>query len=292
MKRYIKSSQYIRASFSPDIPDWLLKRINKRGWNNLKNSLIDRGIKLDTVTFSDQDNGNSMPIYLIESDYGLEVYAPGCNDTESTRINGRNREFGSLGKAALKDRIVDVVYIDRDNPNNFDRTPESKRYRDPRRVYRRNDTHGSYGGQYKRSDGQWSGDGDNWDGHRDKSGYMIPKPEDKIREYYKRVPENMTKKVDSLYDAIMELQQDIFSPERINDPNTGSDYGNAMYRLRDAIDAYKRLLKIIDRETGEFNSTDWGSKYSVDSFASAVNDVRKSIKTAKEDLNSRWYHNN
>jgi hypothetical protein len=86
----------------------------------------------------------------------------------------------------------------------------------------------------------------------------------------------------------MELQQDIFSPERINDPDTGSDYGNAMYRLRDAIEAYKRLLKIIDRETGEFRETDWGSRYGVDSFANAVNEVRKSIKRAKEYLNSRW----
>lgn len=288
MKRYIKSSQYIRASFSPDIPDWLLQRINRGGWNSLKDSLINRGIKLDTVTFSDQDNGNSMPIYLIESDYGLEVYAPGCNDDTSTRINGRWREFGKLGKATLKDRIVDVVYIDRSNPNNFDRTPDSARYKDPRFVYRRNDTHGYYGGQHKDRDGQWSKYGDNLDGYRDKSGYVIPKPEDKIREYYKRVPENMTKKVDSLYDSIMELQQDIFSPERINDPDTGSEYGNAMYRFRDAIDAYKRLLKIIDRETGEFKRTEWGSEYNVNSFADAVNEVRKSIKRAKENLAGIW----
>lgn len=289
MKRYIKSSQYISASFSPDIPDWLLKRINMRGWNNLKNGLINIGVKLDTVTFSDHDNGNSMPIYLIESDYGLEVYAPGCNDSEYTRINGRNRELGSLGKAALKDRIVDVVYIDRNDPNNFDRTSDYKRYRDPRFVYRRDDKKGYYGGQRKKDNGQWTESGDNWIGYRDKSGYVIPRPEDKIREYYRRVPENMTKKVDSLYDSIMELQQDIFSPERINDPNTGSDYGNAMYRLRDAIDAYKRLLKIIDRETGEFKHNDWGSEYNVDSFANAVNEVRKSIKYAKENLaGSRW----
>lgn len=289
--RYIRSSRYIRASFSPSMPSWLKKELSRSGWDStrFKDALLRNNVKLDTVEFLDQDPGNAIPVYLIQDDYNQHAYTPGCVLT--LYVNGRSRDASKLGKKTLNDLIVDVVFIDRNNPNNFD---DDEHYKDPRYITDRDRLGFSnyyYGGQYKKFDGTWSERGQlgrNELSSRDKSGYKVPSPEEKIKDYYMRFPEKMTSKIDSLYDDIIELQQDIFSPERINDPNTGSDYGNAMYRLRDAIDAYKRLLKIIDRETGEFKDRGWGSSYKSADFSDAVNEVRNSIKRAKENLVSKW----
>jgi len=291
MKRYIRSSSYIRASFSPSMPDWLKKGLSGSDWDSkrLKNALLRNNIKLDTVEFLDQNPGNAIPVYLIKDDYNQYVYTPGLDIT--LYVNGRSRDASKLGKKTLNDLTLDVVYIDRNDPNNFD---DDQHYEDPRYItdrYSDGYYRPYYGGQYKESDGTWSKRGKlgrNERSARDKSGYKVPSPDEKIKDYYERFPEKMTSKIDSLYDDIIELQQDIFSPERINDPNTGSDYGNAMYRLRDAIDSYKKLLKAVDRETGEFKETDWGSRYGINYFGDAVNEVRNSIKRAKENLASKW----
>ena len=291
MKRYIRSSSYIRASFSPSMPDWLKRRISGNDWDSKrsKNALLQNNVKLDTVEFLDYDPGNAIPVYLIQDDYNQYVYTPGCDLT--LYVNGRTRDASKLGKKTLNDLIVDAVFIDRNNPNNFD---DDQHYRDPRYVtdrYSGGYSQTYYGGQYKNSDGTWSERGRlsrNERSSRDNSGYKVPSPDEKIKDYYKRFPEKMTSKIDSLYNDIVELQQDIFSPERINDPDTGSDYGNAIYRLRDAIDAYKKLLKAVDRETGEFKETDWGSRYGSNYFGDAVNEVRNSIKRAKDNLAGKW----
>jgi hypothetical protein len=297
MKKYIRSSRYIRASFSPSMPDWLSQYLGGRKGKKYTDTIARKlGIKLDTAEFSDHDaTGSSQPFYLIETDGFNDVYIPSINDNDQGTFNGRFRKYGTLGKSTLNDRIIDVVYVDMSNRDNLD---FGDHYEDPRynydggsSSYGRFGKHGRYAGQYQLGSGGWTSGGDSWYEGRDKSGYKIPKPEEKIRDFYERFTGKMSEKIDSLYEEIVELQQDIFSPERINDPNTGSDYGNAMYRLHDAIDSYKRLLNLVDRETGGLKDRKYGyGSYGYQSFAEAVDRVRDSIKDAKKDLSSPYYH--
>lgn len=290
---YIRSSRYIRASLSPSVPNWLREFINNP--HSDRYVLHKLGVKLDTANFSDRPTGNSLSIYLIEADDEDVLYIPGVNDDDNTfRFNGRRKAIGSLGKRELANRTKDVIYLDRDDPANFDKKPDSARYTDPRYGRGFPSSHGfhrgAYGGQTKLNDGRWTESGDGF--RRDKSGYAIPDPEERIKKYYERFPEKMTDKIDSLYEELMELQREIYSQDWISDINS-PDYSSrsyasqgAIYSFKRAVDDYKALLKIIDQETGEFRyNRVMNRKYAADDFATAVDAVRQRIRDVKNILN-------
>lgn len=255
--------RYVRASISSSAPSWLKKELVGDKWNSsLKNLLLKKRIALDKVEFLDHEPaGRSLPIYLLETDYGQYVYAPGVNDDSTAFFNNRQRKFGSLAKSSLMDRSADVVWIDLDDPDSmFDKR---EKYMDPRRTYRYNAKQGDYAGQYLRKDylgldketGEsqygpeyWSNSGkvpSNESRARDKSGYKVPSPEERIAQYYKKFPEKITNRIDRLYDKMIEVRSDLMNAD-FNTPSRGTnntkDIDRAYRLFADAIYRYRGLL--------------------------------------------------
>lgn len=285
--------RYVRASFSTSMPDWLRKEIttNKFRWSDLKNKLIDKGVALDKAEFVEglppTYAPNAITFYLLNTDYGQKVYAPGVNDDDQESINGRYRKLGSIAKSKLYDMSSDVVYVDLGKEGN--KALKRERYQDPRYSYR-NSKRGEYGGQYKKKDylgndeygpEYWTNTGrsfHNERGTRDKSGYQVPSPEQKIAEYYEKFPEKITDKVDSVYEDINAVKQDLFDlnlsapQERYSKDN----YSDAFHQFSRAVEKYRRMLS----EIAQKKDGDW-SEYSYYSFRELARD----INTIKEYLN-------
>lgn len=167
MKRYIK------GAFSPSTPNWLKDVLNKNYFYWTKDELIHNlHLKLNTANFLDTPTENSIPVYLIETDNGLDIYVPGYNDDHYINIGGRFRMLGNIRKKILNERTLAVVYLDMDDPDNFD---NSNHYRNPRYDYDIDVKHGKYAGQQKDKvfkDRGWRTF--EYPVKRDKSGYVIP----------------------------------------------------------------------------------------------------------------------
>lgn len=287
--------RYIRSSYSPSMPDWLSSTFKRRfGGNNMQYKLTKNlKLALDRVNFLDhKPNGRSLAIYLLATDYGSEPYAPGINDSDTALFNGRQRKFGSLAKSSLLDRAVDVVWIDLDDPNNFYETKE--KYRDPRYTYRYDSKKGSYAGQYMRKnyigdgkyeDAGWSEKGmtpANESRARDKSGYEVPSPEEKIRKYYEMFPEKVTDKVDDVYNRIVDVRQELMDIDFNSAFDRRSeDYLRRAYSfLADVIYDYRRMLGELDenrqlRKVDEFRLSDFSR--SITAIKSRLDDIEELI---------------
>lgn len=287
--------RYVRASFSTSMPDWVRKEVqgNRRFIPRLKNGLLDKGVALDKCEFIEglppTYATNAITFYLLNTDYGQKVYVPGVNDDDQESINGRYRKLGSIAKSKLYDMSSDVVYIDLGKEGN--KAVKRDRYRDPRYSYRDNRSkRGEYGGQYKTrkylgndeyGPEYWTDKGKtfrNESRSRDKSGYQVPSPEQKIAEYYEKFPEKITDKVDSVYEDINAVKQDLFDlnlsapQERYSKDN----YSDAFHQFSRAVEKYRRMLS----EIAQKKDGDW-SQYSYYSFRELARD----INTIKEYLN-------
>ena len=286
--------RYIRASFSTSMPDWLRKEIttNKfRRWSDLKNKLIDKGVALDKAEFVEglppTYSANSLTFYLLNTDHGQKVYVPGVNDDDQESINGRYRKLGSIAKSKLYDMSSDVAYVDLDKEGN--KAVKKERYRDPRYGYRDSRSkRGEYGGQYKTQEylgndeygpEYWTNTGRsfrNERGTRDKSGYAVPSPEQKIAEYYERFPEKVTNKIDSVYDEITAVKQELFDLDLTSPAKRyGNDnYSNAFREFSRAIEKYRKMIAEVAEKTDGWN------EYSYYTFR----DLARDIKSIKESL--------
>ena len=250
--------RYVHAAFDPSMPDWLKKKLGDR-FGSFKGTMLRKyRIALDRAQFLPHAASNhSIPIYNLESDYGQVVYAPGVNDDETAYFNGRNRKLGSLAKSKLPEMANDVVFVDMEDTNNT--FAKKDKYRDPRYSYRSSDR-GDYAGQYKRApyigDGEygpeeWTETGkhpSNERRARDKSGYRIPSPEEKVANYYMKFPERMTNKVDSVYERLLEVRSELASADlTVNSSNISRAYRF----FSDAVDEYNSLLSRFDDAEGE-----------------------------------------
>lgn len=281
MKRYIK------ASLSESTPDWLKKRFARGWYNDFKSNLLKRGVALDKVTYTDTPTGpNDLPIYLLQVDMGQTVYAPGVNDDASESINGRYRKLGSIAKSKLPDMAIDVVYVNLDDPAN--KAPSKDRYQDPRYSYRYS-RKGDYMGQYMMQDWDsethenvdvgWSDRGktpSNETRARDKSGYKVPSPEERISEYYEKYPNKIREKVDSVYEMLLETKKILMDAD-FNRPFDDRFYtdniADAYSEFSRAINAYRKLLSSLD-ENKNRNSI----FYSRSSFGRSVSDIKSQIQ--------------
>ena len=291
--------KYIKASLSESTPDWLLKKLNTR-YSTLKNKMLQKcNIALDKATYTDEKTSSEcMPIYLLGVDYGTTVYIPGVNDDDSESINGRYRKLGSIAKSKLPEMAIDVVYIDLGDPNNI--APTKERYQDPRYTYRYSPD-GKYAGQYKKTrydretheeypDG-WSEKGmtpANESRARDKSGYKIPSPEERLANYYSKFPNKITNKVDALYQKLLDTRQLLFeadfnSPARDRwDDTVNIDYSKAYRKFADAVDDYRealRDLKNLNLDDGVYNS------YEISRFANTITDIAGRVDDINKILN-------
>ena len=281
--------RYIHASFDASMPEWLKKKLtSKSSFNNsLKENLLKKHrIALDKVRFLDHPSDLSQPVYNIAADWGNVVYIPGVNDDDTLVINGRNRKLGSIAKSKLPELASDVVYMDLGEEGS--RFEKKDKYRDPRYTYRHNDR-GDYAGQYKKAPylgngeygpEEWSKTGrtpSNESRARDKSGYRILSPEQKIADYYTKFPDRITDKVDQIYNRIIEVRTKLASADI---PTNTDSLSRAYRRFSDAIDTYNDMFRLLDEDRK------LKSRYRSDPewFTSEFSGYVKRIKDALNDV--------
>jgi len=285
MKRYIK------ASFSASIPDWLLKKLGNYG---IKRKLLDKGIALDTAKFLDHDPGTGkvLPVYLLKTDYGNNVYIPTVNDDDSASINGRYRKLGSIAKSKLPGMAVDVYFLDMTDPETMH--PPKSRYRDPRYDYNRYEKHGSYAGQYQTEPylgrdpetdesmygpKTWTATGRS---NRDKSGYKIPSPEEMISRFYEKYPEKLADKVDNVYQEILDAREQIFAYDfrELGEDRYSSRVSNAYNYLSSAISEYRDMLSNI-KDAERYSSIGYKmDTYTLKRISNHITSIRKRLDEA------------
>ena len=256
---------YVNASFNnaDTIPDWLKK--DKSALKVLNNA----GYDLYNLSLKPKKTGkledNIVIYYIHDPDsyrYPDFVWIPGLyNDGHSMR-NPRNGDWTDVKYIAKKNLdIRGVLYAVKADS----RKPEKEKYVDPR--YGINDGYGNhkqpkYMGQYKRN-GTWSSKGArdvSWDDKtaRDKSGYKIPKPEDRVAGYYSKglADDRLRSKIDNLYEELQDLKEDIFSLDvdsyfERNDLPGYYSTGDRAYleifgQFAQAVRDYKSMLKQVD----------------------------------------------
>ena len=249
MKRYVK------ASFNNPIPDWL------RNDKGALKALSEAGIDLRNATFSPEKTGKVAEQYVAyKLDFGYRhptIYIPGLyGDNEYERAP--DGTFAMLKYFTKKELpIVDTVYINKA----ANAKPRRDHYQDPRY-----DEFGNYGGQYfsvpyGKTEGEWSEAGRatgrrGWE-QRDKSGYVIPKPENRLIEFYasEAGTEKLAAKVEQIYNDLVALKDEIFTIDFATfgkDYNGDYDYsstayGNIMSVFGQAIRSYKLALNRLER---------------------------------------------
>lgn len=286
---------YVNASFNnaDTIPDWLkkdkgaLKVLNNNGYDLYNLSLKPK------KTGKLEDN---LVIYYIHDPdhyrYPDFVWIPGLyNDTHSMR-NPRNGDWTDVKYMAKKNLdIRGVLYAVKEDS----RKTRRERYVDPR--YSINDGYSNYKqprymGQYKdKRTNSWSSKGAreiSWDEKtaRDKSGYKIPKPEDKIATYYSSFASgNLDRKINDTYEELQDLKEDLFSLdidsyfERNDLPgyySTGdSAYQELFSQFAQAVRKYKSVLRQVDslKDLSEQNRVG-----AVKNIISGVKDIESKIK--------------
>ena len=281
--------RYIRASFDSSMPDWLKRKFNQK-YRSYGNAFVKKyGIALSDVEFLDSPTVKSIPIYSI----GGTAYIPGVNDEEEVVVNNRWRKLGKIAKSTLESLADDIVYVDiADAP----KVPNDRNYKDPRYIYDRwGGRNGSYGGQYLTHNGTWSHGGNRGASEvrsRDKSGYVIPDPKEQLVRYYDMFPEKITNKVESIYQRILDVKDKVLNPDIINTPkdrNENMSIGNAIYRLKDAIEEYRDLLRemqSMDKALSDTNKYD--KKILIESVSSSIKRISDSLDEAERDLTNRW----
>lgn len=283
--------RYIRASFDPSMPDWLKKAFNNKYAFNADKFTKNFGVSLSEAKFSDTPAEKSVPIYLLDLGNGTQVYVPGFNDDTTVYINNRARKLGSIAKSKLEDMTADIVYMDRLSAP----LPKDHGYQDPRRYYnsRYTDKQGNYAGQYQRYNGEWSSAGSIGPTEvraRDKSGYVVPDPKEQLARYYDMFPEKVTDKVEKIYQRLLEVKDKVLSSDRINTPVSRDEnfsITNAMYRLGDAINAYRELLRTAKSVTvDDLNS--WSKQHLIQTVSSEIREISRQLDEAEKYLTSRW----
>ena len=302
--------RYIRASFNNDsMPSWLKQD------KGALDALNRAGIDLANCQFSETRQGkigdNYVVYHITGTRYGSErypfVWIPGLyNDnnyvTGPKEYSYRAQRSVSTSKAirymAKKDLTYDnIVYV-----NVGDNKKAAKEhYKDPRY-----DSYGKYAGQYytpEKTDvwnpetrkwdatvpAHWSEGGlDSWREKRDKSGYIIPDPKERLRKFHEteegqtRQAQKASKELEIIFGQLINLKDRL--TEDFN-ANAGSldTFGKNMPSLKylkEAIDEYKHALACITVKS--YN----GKDYYVDPEGALeyVEQAKRSIRYAEKSL--------
>lgn len=282
--------RYIKASFDNAIPDWLrqdkwaLKALNKAG------------IDLKNAEFSNSRQGKAKENYTVYLVKGTKdrsrhepfVWIPGIyNDDRYVGIKDWNRrgydpttgkyQYGNVVDKAVKYvakkdlDIGDVIYI---NINDNKKAPRES-YKDPRYAYTTSGP--QYAGQYfQKAHTNWKGEEipDTWETRsgRDKSGYEIPNPKQRLRDFYNteegtnRRADKAKKQFDGIYAQLKTLKTRLsgMTPkgDDLGDYTAFRSLGRAYDYFSDAVEAYNNALETIESYEKSGYSM-WGS-YNVD----------------------------
>ena len=258
--------RYIKASFDNDIPDWL------RNDKSALAALNKAGVDLKNATFSEDrvgKTGENFTVYLVNGtrygdSYRPFVWIPGVyNDSQYvTGPSEYNYRAGrsipksmSIKYIAKKDlNIADIIYI---NKASNAKQPKD-RYVDPRNFNTKYQS--GYAGQYykeprtdwlgEETPGQWitpSG--------RDKSGYEIPNPRQRLKDFYRteaganRRYNKVKSQLDGIYSQLKTVKSRLalMTPngEDLGDRDSYRTIGRAYDYFSDAIEYYNAALDYI-----------------------------------------------
>ena len=251
---------YIKAAFDTWVPDWL-----KADKEALK-AIANKGIDLKHATFSREKSGklsDNIVVYYLQEKRNSRyspgytkniVWIPGTyHDDEyvDDPYDGKSKAIKYISKKNLP--IVDVVYINVNEDTN--KKPYRARYQDPRY-----DTYGKYAGQYYTepsswTEGGWSKQGrrtssGRWgrDQKRDKSGYAIPNPDERLLKFYgsKEGIERLATMVTQVHDQLVDMKSKLFN---LDFDTFGKDYdGTPSY----SSSAYQNILHTFGDMTRDY----------------------------------------
>ena len=282
---------YIKAAFDTWVPDWL-----KADKGALK-AIADQGIDLKHATFSREKSGklsDNLVVYYLQgpryaSGYIKNiVWIPGkYRDDEYVYdpYDGKSKAIKYISKKNLP--IVDVVYINVNEDTN--KKPHRARYQDPRY-----DANGKYAGQYYTdpsswTTGGWSKQGRSTSGRwiqnkRDKSGYVIPNPDERLLKFYgsKEGVERLATMVQQVHDQLVDMKStlfnidfDTFGKDYDGSPNySSSAYQNILHTFGDLTRDYRIVLHELEQIKHDAESSE---DYMVDTFY-----AREAYKTLKQ----------
>lgn len=177
--------RYIKASYNnlDEFPDWFKRSVLRNP--SIRVTLNSHGYDLANLKLTDVSTDNT-PVYYLRDDYVHSVYIPGINDNSGASFNHRQRTFGKMSKHLIKDYTEDIIYID----NTVSKKSRKNRYQDPRREYGR---YGRdyYAGQVYHKYSKYEDPKDGKEGYwtngargRNKSGYTIPNPAERLAVFY------------------------------------------------------------------------------------------------------------
>ena len=283
MKRYIK------AAYDLSMPKWLRvpTKYNKSALESLRWNYA-----MAQAKFYKEPQPDSLPIYLLyevyEKHHGYRgdyfedipeyVYIPEYSYSADNVYFDYGRTYRSVNtasKARLGEHIADTVYMVA--PKRQDARAD-RGYIDPRYDRQYDTRHWVYEGQTPEYENAWNEETRRWEktnrvsewnksSNRDKSGYVIPRPEELYAKLYERFPNSVQTKLnkaksilDEYYDKIDAAKSLIFSQYDIKKGKAISMYGKAyespFYYLHDAIYHYGEIYKDFEECIKEDGSVD------------------------------------
>lgn len=294
--------KYIRASFDNWVPDWLIRD------NGAKQALSKLGIDLKKAVFSKEPSGRGKdyPIYFLDNH---QVYIPDVYGAESYVKDMRTGDYRAAKYIAKKNLpITDVVYVSKEG---FEKEPRD-RYVDPR--YKREGGKWEYQGQYQTE--PWTA----YDGTehpakwvdskepsrfrrgqlRDKSGYEIPDPADRLTKFYNsdEGTKKLAARLQNIYEELTALKDQIFALDftsfggRGDDYDyTSTDYQNLLGNFGDTCRDYRIALHNLEVAVKDFDTYKDRrySRYNIKSVFEDVSHIERKIKDYKKAIETGRY---
>ena len=310
MKRYVK------ASFDNPIPEILMSD------KYLFTALDEAGYDVKKLKFyTKKPNEVATPVYVLDVStksprHPYVVWIPGVyNDTQEIYdlYSDKYRKIKSIAKKKLP--IVDTFYVDLTGGFKAERD----HYRDPRYVYNERagmrtlstagsyvklrQGQGAYGGQEKDLYGRWTSKGAYSYGEngykRDKSGYAIPNPRDRLIKFYTSDEgvQALKQRVQGVYDSLINLRQTIFDLDftafgKLPQADDFYSYSYSAYAkvLRDFGTTCQRYRKALTYIEHIDDITDYLERRSAISNAfgkvkSVEHDIKETLESIDHELN-------
>ena len=320
--------KYVKASFNTGtIPDWLRK--DKSALDALNRAGIDLA-NCNFSKERKGKVGDNYIAYLVKGtkdfdSYSPFVWIPGLyNDDKYVSFKDWDKRgwdgtsgrytYGAPNSRAVKYfskkdlNFIDTIFINIDDNTKAHRT----HYQDPRY-----DSKGEYAGQYFIPDkkNQWNTETKQWDKfepahwseagqttweggrygrnqRRDKSGYVIPDPKDRLQKFY-NTKEGMSRRVelirntlDSVYTQLEDVKEVVFNS--ILPRGTRDDY--RQYRiwyeyLDNALGFYENALKILEKlDRDGISESSWSSPHDISEALSYLKKAQSYINDLKKML--------
>jgi len=293
--------EYIKAAFDNEIPFWLRK--DKEALRALNRN----GIDLKKAEYSINKTGKAaddFAVYCLQPYEGhskLIVWIPGIYNDDEYLDDPYDDKYKAIKYISKKNLpIRDVVYINKKSNAKEWRD----KYRDPRYTYPDN-RHGRYAGQYytpprtnwrgEETPGEWSETGERvrYGEYRDKSGYIIPDPKDKLLEFYSsdKGYTRIKKRLEQVYADLIQLRKDLFDVDFMSfgEYEGSTDYMNMLNRFGDVCRDYRLCIKRLQEFENLPDTEKQYGRYSIESVFDDLRSMLDDIKRIRKAIESGRY---